>query len=74
MLVAPGIGTQFDPCAPQRSHWYVKWIGTEPVQVPVSAVSVELTSIVPVILGETVFRGCSPVTGYENPDVALPLP
>ena len=39
-----------------------------------SEISVEPTSIVPVILGETEFRGCSPMTGNEKREVAVPVP
>ena len=52
----------------------MKWSGVAPDQVPWSAVSVEPTSIVPKILGETVFLGGSPATGNENAEVAVPLP
>src|SRR5215216_1865396 len=48
---------QLPPVRLQRRHWYANVIGSVPVHLPGSAVSVEPTAGVPEIVGGSVFVG-----------------
>src|SRR5215208_1593540 len=59
---------QLPPVRLQRRHWYANVIGSVPVHLPGSAVSVEPTAGVPEIVGGSVFVGLTwaaavPVSG-----------
>src|SRR3954447_1997810 len=66
--VAPLMFEQLPPVRLQRRHWYVNVIGSVPVHLPGSAVSVEPMAGVPEIVGGDVFVGLTwaaafPVSG-----------
>ncbi len=62
------------PSASQRCHWYSKSIGSVPVQVPGSTVTVPPSAGVPVTLGGTVLTGGSAVTAAVGAEVSVAEP
>ena len=57
--VAPCTALQRAPLASQRYHWNAYVIAPEPVHVPVSAVSLRPTAVVPETLGLAVAIGAA---------------
>ena len=70
------MSTQLAPPALQRRHWYVYVIGSVPVQVPVSTLSVSPSCALPLTTGAATECGGSAVTTAppEGTEVACALP
>src|SRR5262249_50485698 len=78
-VVAPPMVAQLEPSplppeGGQRTHWYAYVIGAVPVQVPVVAVSVEPSVVVPFVRGSTVFFGAAWITARAEPLASAAAP
>jgi hypothetical protein len=62
LLVAPLMLAHEAPALSQRRHWYAYDVGA-PLQLPVEAVSVWPTTVLPLIVGSAVFVGGATTAG-----------
>ena len=72
--VAPGMSAQFVPSASQRCHWWPNVIAGVPVHVPLPAVRVRPSVVVPLTDGAAVLAAGSGATSAVGADGRLSLP